>query len=1846
MFQITQSWQLWCWKLGLLSSLAVGGALASSGNSALAQITSDGTLGAESSVVKPLNPQVDRIDGGAIRGANLFHSFQEFNIGEGRGAYFTNPAGIENILSRVTGANPSHLFGTLGVLGNANLFFLNPNGIIFGPNAKLDISGSFVASTASSLTLPDGTKFSATNPGTPPLLTINVPVPIGLQFEMEQPGAIVNAGNLAVGVEQNLTLVGGTVASTGQLSAPSGAVAVVAVPGAKVDSGMPVVQLGQVGQLLSLEMQPRALGGSQPSTPVLSLPQLLANGGDETGLTVNGNGQVELGSGLPVSAGDAVVRQLTAQTATLSAAHNLTLAESQLYTTGNLNLLAQNTVRVRDSAVSPFIASAGGQLLVQGNQGVDIFALNHPDSGLFSNGNMVLRSANTVGGDARYTTGGSFRIEKLDGTLGKLFSPHDPIIRANGDVYIQAYEGASLHIWATGKVEIPDYVWIQSPDPTNGVVETVTLSNGTSVSINGKSEPTLDIRAGLTPAGLSTPTVITAGGTFYPPATITTPPSSADISIGTIFIADASGNPLPGRVLLTNKYQPNSLNGNIQVTDTQGLGAILMGGVAGNRSVAIDSRGSFTLDGTVNASATSIFGSNGGDVTLLAKGNITLTSGSSILSQGLLGGNITLNSNAAILLANNSIVSSSYTSGSGTGGDININARSISLTDGAQLGVLTFGTGQGGNLTVTAESVEVVGTSAGGTSSSLFAQTRGSGASGNLKIVAGRLTVQDGAIVQTGTFSEGQVGKLEVTASHSVEVVGTSANGQSSSLVAQVDAKATGSGGDLTLDTPRLSIRDGAQVSAATFGAGSAGNLTVNATDSVEVVGTSANGQPSSLVAQVELGATGNAGNLTIETERLSVRDGAQVSASTFGSGNAGNLAVNATDSVEVVGTSANGQFNSRLFAQVNQVATGSAGDLTIETGRLIIQDGALVGARTLGRGQGGNVTVAASNSVEMSGTSADGQFTSALITQTEGIGDAGNLAISTGNLIVWDGAQILASTFGLGNAGNLTVEANKVELIGISTHDPTSSGLFVNVGQASEGIGGNITIKTGQLSIRNGARVSASTFGAGDAGDVTVSASDFLEVLGTSADGQIPSLLVSQTLGNGDTGNLTIETPQLSIRDGARVAALTFDDGDAGNVTVRASEVEVTGTSSDNKFRSNLLTQVNPGAKGAGGILTVETGRLLVENGAQVGSGTFGEGNGGRLAVKASESVEVRGEAPDGLQSGLFTDTTGSGTAGDLTIETRQLSVRDGAAVSTSTRGSGNAGNLSIRASEVEVLGTTDDSLQPSVLTADVKPEGTGNGGNLTIETARLTLRDGAQVAAGTRGEGDGGNLIVTASESVKLIGTSANGQTNSGLFTQTEGAGNAGDLTIATKQLIVQDGAQISASTLGQGRGGSLAVNASDSVELIGRSADGQFASSLSAQAQDAGDAGNLTIATKRLIVQDGAEASASTAGKGRGGSLTANASESVELIGTSADSRFRSGLSASTIGAGNAGNLSIATGKLIVRDGASATVSTVGTGQGGKLEVTAPESVELIGRSADGQFFSGLFSRTLGSANAGNLKIATGQLIVRNGAQVTVSGTSSGDAGNIEVAARSIFLDNQGAITAETASGEGGNIMLQVQDLLLLRYNSLISTTAGTAQAGGNGGNITINAPFIVGVRKENSDITANAFTGNGGRVEITTQGIFGLKFRPRLTPLSDITASSDFGVDGVVEINTPGIDPSRGLANLPGEPRSVNIASGCQASGGQASVEFFNIGRGGSPPRPDEPLSSDTVVADWINLYSEIENGSDPATTINPSHSPPRSAEETQVGASSANGEAVRTAQAPTAKTRLLPPCHVH
>ncbi|NJO53118.1 MAG: filamentous hemagglutinin N-terminal domain-containing protein, partial [Leptolyngbyaceae cyanobacterium RM2_2_4] len=286
---MTQNWHDWV-CLGL-TTLAVGGTWLDS--TALAQITPDDTLGAEGSRVRSnatvQGEPADLIEGGAVRNANLFHSFQEFNVEEQQRVYFDNPAGIDNIFSRVTGGNPSNILGTLGVDGAANLFLLNPNGILFGANASLDVQGSFLATTGNGFLFENNEVFSATSPEAP-LLAVSVP--LGVQYGANPPGAITVQGSaLRVNEAQSLILAGGEVlledASLAVALLQNGQV-VGLREGGRIDigavAGVGTLELSETNNLLSLRF-PEGLARADVRLTDTTTLDVRANDGGDIAIT-------------------------------------------------------------------------------------------------------------------------------------------------------------------------------------------------------------------------------------------------------------------------------------------------------------------------------------------------------------------------------------------------------------------------------------------------------------------------------------------------------------------------------------------------------------------------------------------------------------------------------------------------------------------------------------------------------------------------------------------------------------------------------------------------------------------------------------------------------------------------------------------------------------------------------------------------------------------------------------------------------------------------------------------------------------------------------------------------------------------------------------------------------------------------------------------------------------------------------------------------------------------------------------------------------------------------------------------------------------------------------------------------------------------------------------------------------------------------------------------------------------------------------------------------------------------------------------------------------------------------
>ncbi|HEY9874713.1 MAG TPA: filamentous hemagglutinin N-terminal domain-containing protein, partial [Candidatus Obscuribacterales bacterium] len=420
--------------------------------------------------------------------------------------------------------------------------------------------------------------------------------------------------------------------------------------------------------------------------------------------------------------------------------------------------------------------------------------------------------------------------------------------------------------------------------------------------------------------------------------------------------------------------------------------------------------------------------------------------------------------------------------------------------------------------------------------------------------------------------------------------------------------------------------------------------------------------------------------------------------------------------------------------------------------------------------------------------------------------------------------------------------------------------------------------------------------------------------------------------------------------------------------------------------------------------------------------------------------------------------------------------------------------------------------------------------GGNIQVAGRRISLTDRSRITASTTGTLPGGNITIQASELIEIGG--ANVEFAGGVFAPTAGTGNAGNIKITTRQLRMQDGVRVTAFSNGRGKGGMVNINASDLVELIGASPNGDTVTSLESRAYAAGDGGDVQIKTPRLSLHNGAQISASAFSSGNGGKVNVYASESLQVVGRTPNRRFPSAVVAVTSGSGRSGEISIETGKLVVRDGARISAATSNIGQGGSLKIKA-SSVQLIGTGADEtntQIPSGLFARSLNTGNAGDIDIETQEFMVRDGAEVTVAGRREGAAGNLHLKTNSLELDNHGTITAATQSGEGGNINLKAQDVQLRRQSAIVATADGTS----NGGNIKISSTRFRLL--ENSDILATADQGSGGNMNLKTDvfiadfftpnafksGAIGTVAELRNNNRADISASSQFGSSGVMTI----------------------------------------------------------------------------------------------------------------------------
>lgn len=827
--------------VGLLPLLLVSGQPALT----LAQVVPDATLGPEASQLQVQGNQIT-IEGGANRGLALFHSFDQFNVENGQQVFFVNPQDIETIFSRVTGNNPSNLDGTLGVLGPADLFLLNPNGILFGPNAQLVLPGSFTASTADGLQV-DDIIFSATAPTSVPLLSINV-LP-GIQFGANAPDRLIqNQANLTLAPRQQLSFDGGTIDQAGQIIIPGGTVdlrgSTLSLTG-EINTRTANNQLGllRLSSPTNLTIAATAPLTNQAISQALQNSEVVVE--SDRNLTLTGSFSSTVPAPLTLAAGNDL-QLLPSGDGISQLAGNVTLQSGgDMYIANQLHVVSQQP----DPRIT---IQAGGDILLRD------LPLTQDDTTIMlllrgDNGQLSIRANNLTIQPERITPLNSSNpvlqvFTRAD--AGQQGSDIDiklaqDLTLTNVNLGVQTTEGIS-----TGDIRI------EAGGSVNLLESNVTAFVFTTVS-NTAPTGTIDIQADdaiLLKSGL----IITQS------------------------LGDTGDITLSAPRILIDSTAPNSTAS--VFTNTSFLGPGNAGDVTINATELLEVAGGnpdpFIAFNPQEVGVT-------GFAEQLLNSTFTSTIGATALGFGE-SGTIEINANRLVLQDGVGIGNASGVVGDARqSGDVFVNAQDIQMRGLAIIGSTTLGTADAGNVTVNSDRIYLTD-GASISSSSLL----GVGSAGELTIDTDELRIENGSAISAQTDGGGQGGLLDIHA-QSVTITGTSVDGSvPSTLITDTAPNSTGSGGEIHLQTETLQVLDGGQIRASSRGSEAAGDITITA-DHITVGGVSPSGIPSTIEAQAL--STGEAGRLQLAADQLTVRDGAAITTQSQ-QGSGGNIQLTLDD--------------------------------------------------------------------------------------------------------------------------------------------------------------------------------------------------------------------------------------------------------------------------------------------------------------------------------------------------------------------------------------------------------------------------------------------------------------------------------------------------------------------------------------------------------------------------------------------------------------------------------------------------------------------------------------------------------------------------------------------------------------------------------------------------------------------------------------------------------------------------------------------------------------------------------------------------------------------------------------
>lgn len=1239
--------------------MAVAGALCTSAP-AHAQITTDGTL-RPAQAFNGLHAEIPA-DAGRQAGGNLFHSFGLFNVHTGGSATFLAPVAsspqVANIISRVTGGAASSIDGVLrSQIAGANLFLINPSGILFGPNASLDLSGSFFASTANYLKFADGTRFDAAATANP-VLTSAPPAAFGF---LGPSGAItVQGSSLGAAPGQSINLVGGPVTmSDASLKTFAGDIRLVGAGSAgevslagNVITGAALAPIGLQRSALSTE----SANGVPPGRILIRGGQLRVSGST---LASTNNEQadappLELAAGVDLTVS---ASSITSETGWSGGSANIALSgdnvtvdrNSQVGSItwgdgrgGDINLTARGAARVVAAAADP------------GYTNVYSWAFGNGDGGhlRLSGDTVTVQSGNAYS----YTDGG--------GTGGSIsLAGREVGVTTGGWVY--AYNGAGPGRTGDIALSASKHAFVGGLDWFGNQAFVFTQALGAGAGNVSMTAPAIDVIGGRVQSY-----TVGAGNT-------------GALALTGNVVRLLGGNGSFAMVDTTVAGGSTGSGGDINIRAADAF-EISRGSEPGQWTRLSTSTFSTGRAGSMNVQAGSIRILDGA----LSGASIWAGSGGSGR-----GGNVDLRATGEIVVTGGALIDT-LTWDRGRGGDVALRAPSIRI-EGGSIHTMARGSGDAGHVLVEGESVRLAGTSVRGAGIGSWVDHYASGRGGDIVVRASRAFEFDGTAnlsslhAETRFASTGDGGNVTIEAGQVVMrgpahvYVPTNGSGNGGTILIRAHDIDLGAGTSIASDNPP-------------WGGGRGANITIEGTGRLTLAATGAispfdhwhlHHNDAQIVAWT--GGIGRAGDVSITIPEIQAHLNSQIVSYTFGSGDAGTITINA-DRVRLADTTA--------IVTSTEQSSGNAGRIVLNIGerfemsgrgtidnqyaglRLASRGGVL--STSAGSGDAGSVVLRAPEVV---------LDDARIQTSTLRAGEGGRIEIYAGDLFLRNGGQIDVKALdgSIGNAGAIVIEAaNRLEISGVSTIDTGFSG--VNAETLGAGRGGNVRISAGTLLVDRGF-VRSSTGGSGDAGTVDVRAREVFLVNGGSIDagtapgsagaggsvnvsatsaitvrgvdttaGIVPlvvhdnplfggfftagrpqgifaSTIASNTAGSGAGGSVTLSAPSIRIEDGARVSATSTGTGDAGSINIAAADalrlfggaisseaLRADGGNIDVRVgnlvhlkNSEISTAVGSGA-GAGGNIFIDPTFVILQDGSRIVANAFG-GPGGNIQIFAT---------------------------------------------------------------------------------------------------------------------------------------------------------------------------------------------------------------------------------------------------------------------------------------------------------------------------------------------------------------------------------------------------------------------------------------------------------------------------------------------------------------------------------------------------------------------------------------------------------------------------------------------------